>query len=139
MPIKHMMDDDFENPAEKIFFLCRHIDHIGKTTDNHDLMEVSAHIERHLNVLFPVGRDEPPEVEPSFFLENFEEYQRACYLVYLERGYDLESLPSTQSHRVRVGEHIRFIRLFREACRLACISIPAFTVQGLDFPSVGID
>lgn len=78
-------------------------------------------------------------LQPLFFNENFEEYQRACYLVYLERGHDLESLPNTKSHRVRVGDHIRFIRLFREACRLACIPIPAFELQGVEFESINLD
>lgn len=139
MPMKHMLDDDFENPSEKIFFLCRHIDHIGKTTENLELMEVAEHIERHLNVLSPEGRDEPPEIEPSFFLENFEEYQKACYLVSLERDGDVSALPFHGGQEAMLGDHIRFIRLFRECCRLACIPIPEFEVQGITFPSIVTD
>lgn len=139
MPIKHIMDDDFENPVEKIFFLCRHIDHIGKTTENFELMQVAEHIERHLNVLSPEGRDEPPEVEPSFFLENFEDYKKSCYIVFLERGYDLTSPAKSPGEDMMLSDHIRTINLFRECCRLARIPIPAFEVQGAEFEAIDFD
>lgn len=72
------------------------------------------------------------------FDDHFSYYRVACYLVYLERGDDLTSPPRPGGEDMVIGEHIRFIRLFHDACRLAGRSIPPFDVQGTEFPGMEV-
>lgn len=56
--IRSIWDDDFEDPANAIYFMCAHLDHIGKITDHYDLMEIANYIQRHLDVLSPPCEDD---------------------------------------------------------------------------------
>ncbi|WP_163650769.1 hypothetical protein [Modicisalibacter sp. 'Wilcox'] len=70
------------------------------------------------------------------FDSYFADYQTSCYLVFLERGDDLTSPPASHGENMVIGDHIRFINLFRTTCKLAGRPIPPFEVQGADFPGM---
>ena len=72
------------------------------------------------------------------FESYFADYQTSCYLVFLERGYDLTSPPVSPGEAMWLGDHIRFINLFRTTCKLAGRPIPPFEVQGADFPGMEV-
>jgi len=57
-PICNLWDDDFDDPAEAIWFMCQHLDHIGKTSNNFELMDIADYIQRHLDVLSPAPEDD---------------------------------------------------------------------------------
>lgn len=65
--IPSIFDDDFEDPANKIWFLAMHLDHRAKSIYEHtdprvaslgwELIEIADHIQRHLDVLAPPADD----------------------------------------------------------------------------------
>lgn len=72
-PILSLWNDDFEDPAGKIWFMCQHLDHLAKMLYEHpdarvatmgwELMDVGDMIQRHLDVLSPPPDDEDPTAD----------------------------------------------------------------------------
>ena len=61
--IRSIWDENPDDPAEAIWMMCRHLDHLGKTHGGHlgtDLVQVAEYIEHHLGILSPPG--EPDDV-----------------------------------------------------------------------------
>jgi len=59
--IPSVWDDSLDDPAEGIWRMCKHLDHLGKTQGGdlgRQLTDAAEYIERHLDALSPPATDD---------------------------------------------------------------------------------